>query len=120
MGIYLEDKESLLSWIGSQAGYDDAVSAIDSRRLTFIEEPTHDNLGFAVDEVLLDRLDCVVVEATLNAKGVLEGASSPSTLILIYWPTEAGVFLDGAVWEQGTPQFQWIEECDIAERGVTP
>ncbi len=118
--IFREDKESLLMWIGSQAGYDDAVAAIDEARLTFLQAPSHENLELIVDEILLDREDCAVVLATISAVGVLEGATDPTKFIWIYWPDAAGRLLQGAVWQDGTPQSQWIEECDLAIRGVSP
>ena len=118
--IYAGDKADLLRWLGSQAGYDDAVRAIDEQRIAFVQEPTHDNIELAVEELLLDRPDCVVVDVRLSAVGVVEGATTPSSLIYIYWPTVSGTLVQGAVWQDGTPQVQWIEECGLARRGVTP
>ena len=118
--IYNESREALLQWLGSQAAYDDALAVIDEERLSFLQEPTHENVAFGVDEVLLDREDCVAIAATIDTTGVVEGAEGTSSLILIYWPTADDRLQRGAVWQAGTPQFQWMEECDIALRGVTP
>ncbi len=118
--IFDSDKDALLDWLGSQGAYDDAVDAIDESRLSFLQEPTHDNISYTVEEVMLDRLDCVVTHSTIVTTGVVEGAVGPSALIVVYWPSAEGRLLEGAVWQVGTPQFQWIEECDIAVRGVTP
>lgn len=116
--IYHRDSEALLNWMGSQASYDGSIEAMD--RIVFLQEPTGETVSLQVDEVLLDRADCVAVLTTVSTLGVLEGASGSSTTIAIYWPDESGVFLDAAVWQKGTPEFQWMEECDIALRGVTP
>ncbi len=116
--IFHEGLDALRPWMGSQASYDGSIEAMD--RGVYLQEPTADNVGFLVDDVLLDREDCVVVLATVNTLGVLEGSSGSSTSISVYWPDASGRFLDAAVWQQGTPRFQWMEECDIAIRGVTP
>lgn len=118
--IYREDKAALLAWVGSQSLYDASVATIDESSLGFLRQPQHDNLSLSVDDVLLDRADCVAALTTISARGVLEGATDPTTLISIYWPEGDGGLLLGAVWQKGTPQSQWIEECDIAVRGVAP
>ncbi len=116
--IYHGDAQALLQWMGSQKAYDDSVALFDQG--IFIDEPTAENVGFAIEEILLDRPDCIVARSTANTIGVVDGATGESTVISVYWPSESGVLLDAAVWQQGTPRSQWIEECDIAVRGVTP
>lgn len=118
--IYNKDKPELLRWIGSQAIYDASVAAIDGGTIVFLQEPSHDNLTLQVDELLLDRSDCVVTVATASARGVLEGAQEPTSLIWIYWPDDTGQLVQGAVWQNGTPQSEWMSECDLQTRGVTP
>lgn len=119
LAIYQKDREELLRWSGSQNTYDNGLTAMD--RTVFLQRPSEENYSIAVTEVLLDRVDCVVTLDTVTIQeGVIEGVAGPSTTIKIWWPAEDGRFLYGAIWEQGTPRFQWIEECDIAVRGLTP
>ena len=99
--------------------YDRQVEAFD--RTDWLERPTADNYTIRVDEVLLDRPDCVVTLGTTEvAEGVIEGVSGSTTRISIWWPAPEGQFQLGAGWKAGTPQFQLMEECDIAIRGVSP
>ncbi|NND03246.1 MAG: hypothetical protein HKN91_10705 [Acidimicrobiia bacterium] len=118
--IYDEDADALLRWVGSQAEYEDGLEAME--RLNYLVRPTSEVVSVIVDDVLLDRADCVVTVDTIGVgDGVIDGVSAgSSTSIGIWWPSDDGRFLHGAVWQQGTPEFQWIEECDIAIRGVTP
>lgn len=118
--IHDKDADTLLHWVGSQAKYDDALDAMD--RNVYLQRPSIETFAVSVLEVLLDRPDCVVTIDTVTVgSGVIEGFDGgSSTNIGIWWPADDGRFLHGAVWAEGTPQFQWIEECDIALRGVTP
>lgn len=119
LAIYEKDPSSLLSWAGSQSSYDNGLEAMD--RTVYIQEPAPNNTTIIIDELLLDRPDCIVTRDTVTvAEGVIEGVVGPSTTIKVWWPGEGGRLLHGAIWQDGTPQFQWIEECDIAVRGVTP
>ena len=117
--MYDKDEGVLLQWIASQSIYDDTVQAILEDRVKFLVEPSEGNIQFTVDDLLLDRSDCVVVQASAEAEGVVEGVSEPSTFLWVFWP-QGGILQIGAVWQIGTPEVQWIEECDIAQRGVTP
>ena len=118
--VYDRDAEALFYWVASQKEYDDGLAAMD--RLNYLVRPDEDVVTVTLEEVLLDRPDCVVTRDTLSVgPGVIEGlGATSSTTIGIWWPAADGRFQHGAVWQQGTPQVQWIEECDLAQRGVTP
>lgn len=113
------DAEALLHWVGSQAVYERQIRAFE--RDDWLQRPSEQNYQVWVDEVLLDRSDCVVtLDSASVSPGVIDGFDGSSTSISIWWPAPEGHFQLGASWQQGTPRSQWIEECDIAVRGVTP
>ena len=118
--IHDEDFDALLFWAGSQKSYDDGITAMD--RTNYLQRPSWENFSYGVEEVFLDRHDCVVTRDALSVTdGVIEGiGESTSVNIRIWWPADDGRFQHGAIWQDGTPQVQWIEECDLAQRGVTP
>ena len=118
--VYDRDTDALLYWVASQKEYEDGLAAMD--RLSYLLRPDEDVVTVTLEEVLLDRPDCVVTRDTLSVgPEVIEGlGATSSTTIGIWWPAEDGRFQHGAVWQDGTPQVQWIEECDLARRGVTP
>lgn len=119
LAIYNEDKQALLTVIGSQSLYDNAVEVIDDQVIDFSEEPDNSNTRVNVTEVLLDRTDCVVTAAAPQLSSIV-GIDSIDPGIYVWWPTESESVVAGAVWDATTPESQWIEECDIAVRGVTP
>lgn len=118
--IYDKDKEALLQWVGSQAEYDLAVKSIVGDRVEFAAEPDNINTRLSLQEVLLDREDCVVAIASVDLESIL-GVDSIQSDLYVWWPSADGQrLLDAALWAASTPEFQWIEECDIATRGIKP
>jgi len=116
--IHDKDLDQALLFAGSQRIYDSTLEAME--RTVFLQRPSVENYFVAVSELRLDRPDCVVADVTTTADGVIEGVAGPGTTVMVFWPSQAGQVQLGAVWELSTPQSQWIEECDIAVRGVTP
>lgn len=118
--IYDKDVDALLQWAGSQSEYEGGLEAMD--RDSYIQRPDSDLVSVAVEEILLDRSDCVVtVDRITVGDGVIRDVPAGSSASIgIWWPAPDGRFLHGAVWQVGTPQSQWMEECDIAVRGVAP
>jgi len=116
--MYDKDPDALLPWVGSQKVYDRTIEAMDVAQ--FLEAPTLENVGLDIEELLLDRQDCVVTSTATDLRGVTEGADEVGQAIAVWWPDASGVLQAGAFWGEGTPRQIWMEECNVSPRGVTP
>ena len=115
--MYDKDPDALLPWVASQKVYDRTIEAFDL--FVFVKRPTLENVGIAIDDLLLDRADCVVTLTNVDATGVSEGASEAGQVVAVWWPNDEGILQAGAFWSETTPQQIWMEECDVAPRGLS-
>ena len=116
--MYDKDPAALSPWVGSQKVFDRTIESMD--RVVFTEIPTLDNVAVTVEDLLLDRVDCVVTLVSIDVRKVAEGADEIGRDVSVWWPDDSGVLSVAAFWGVGTPEQVWMDECDVAPRGVTP
>ena len=117
--IFDGDDEALLGVHGEQGAYDLDIEAIADGRLDFTARPSSDTLAYTVTGALLDRTDCIVIEDSLDVSDFLDVSGTTERLRVI-WPWDDGGFRLGTIWDAGTPDFAWLDDCDVRVRGVTP
>lgn len=119
--IYRDDPVALARWVGTDRLYEDGLRVMEDDSIPFIREPTADRLDLEIEEVLLDRADCVVLQITDELAGFIEADPSSRTRIVVHWPTGDPVYLRMAtVWAEGSPSAGWETDCDHRVRRPAP
>jgi len=113
------DIELLGMLLGSDGNYQPLAAAATNPGAHFTQKPSEGNFSLVVDEVLLDRADCVVARVQEDPTPFLvEG--SVDTLIAVLWPHPEIGWRIGWRAGGGTPESQWIPICDLADRDWSP
>lgn len=112
--IYRKDPDALWDVVATTAFHDAGVEAMSI--LEFNESPARELIDVEVNEVLLDRHDCLVVFATASAP-FLAGDSTNST-VKVLWPDDSRSWRFATSWQH--PRDLWQADCDDVVREVTP
>ncbi len=116
--IFRDDPAAVEAAVATAEMHAAALTAMAEDRIEFTAAPSADNVSLVVDEVLLDRPDCVVAVITDDLSGFVAAARASRTVITVYWPrTEPGRLAIATQWEPGTPESVWRTDCDERVRG---
>lgn len=114
--IYRKDPDALWEVVATQRFYDAGVAAMGQKGL-FASAPTLDGTRVAVNEILLDRPDCMAVWYRLDVTEYRgEGATTEKLLVL--WPDPRYSWRMATAW--GGPGDLWRNDCDLVTRPVLP
>lgn len=118
--VYRGDPGALATWVATGDLYEAGLEAMASESLRFIAPPTANRVGLQVDDVLLDREDCVVVLMTDRVDRFLDAATQSRTVIGVFWPDGGGRLRMAGRWGAGTPESAWLGQCDHLVRDPVP
>ena len=112
--IYRRDSGALWSIVATTPYHEAGVAAMDD--LSFDGPPSSDGLALRVDQILLDRADCLVVENTISMP-FLEGDPSDKGVDVL-WLDDSGGWRFASAWVY--PEDLWMADCDEVVREETP
>jgi hypothetical protein len=112
--IYRDDPNSLWAVVATTPLFDAGVRAID--QLEFVGPPTIDDIKPVVDQLLLDRPDCLVVENTISMPFLTGNPTERGVNVL--WPDDNGNWRFATAWVY--PDDLWLADCDELLREPTP
>ena len=112
--IYRRDPDALLDVVATTPFHDAGVEAMATAN--FASSPSRDVLHVEVDDILLDREDCLVVLNTITIP-FLEG-SPTNTSVKVMWPEEERGWRFATSWLD--PGDLWRDDCDDLVREQTP
>ena len=115
--IYFKDTELLLEVAGSEAVYNNGLAAIDSGAVVFVAEPTSQNTAAEVEDVLVDRPDCVAAQVLRTTESVDAPAES---VVQVWFPQSDGSFKVARNWGAGTSAQTVEPDCDLIIRDFQP
>ena len=115
--IYFEDLELLLAVAGSEAVYEAGVRAIEQGTVNFIAEPTAENTQVRVEQVVLDRDDCIAAEVIGTSESI---PAQPEPSVDIWFPQPDGSFKLASSWASGTSRTTIEPDCDNIFREFQP
>ena len=112
--IYRKDADALWNVVATSSKRETAISAMDSLR--FDEAPSLSATQLSVDQILLDRSDCLVVQADVAATFVDPDAATQSVYVL--WPDPRYGWRLASSWVYANDL--WQADCDEVTRESTP
>jgi hypothetical protein len=112
--IYERNSDDLWNVVATTRQHEAGIAAMDN--LSFVSAPSVEGLDVQVNEVLLDRNDCLVVHQTLTAL-TLEGSPSVET-VEVMWPDPRYGWRFATSWAH--PEDLWKADCDEVVREETP
>lgn len=111
--IYRRDPDALWDVVATTSYHETGMQAMDG--LVFESPPTESGLTILVQDILLDRPDCLVVQNTVSVPFLAGDPVAPSVDVL--WAHERG-------WRLATswvhPNDLWLADCDEVVREETP
>ena len=113
---YRRDTEALRDLIGGQALWDRWMGVEDPLSY-YATAPTPETFGLTLNEILLDREDCIVAHVTEDPTRFLNDDGVVEDLTIVMWEAPAGsrgwrlAERFGAV-----PESEWMAWCDIQDR----
>ena len=112
--IYRKDTDALWEVVATTPYQEAGIRAMD--RLEFDQEPRIDDLDLVVEDILLDRDDCLVVQNSVSLPFL---ASDPSsTGVDVLWPHDSRGWRFATAWVH--PNDLWLADCDEVVREDTP
>ena len=115
--LYFKDTGLLFDVAGSQAVYEAGLTAIENDSVAFIAEPTAENTSVTLNEVVLDREDCVAGEVTLATASV---DADLEPVVEVWFPQDDGRFKIARTWGSGTSAQTVEPDCDFIIRDFQP
>ncbi len=117
-GIFRDDPAAVEAAVATAEMRAAGMRAMTEDRIEFTAAPSPENVSLVVDEVLLDRSDCVVAVVTDDLSAFVDAARTSRTVITVYWPgSDTGRLVIATQWEPGTPESVWRTDCDRRARG---
>lgn len=113
------DIELLGTLLGDPFNYEPLAEAAESADSHFVARPSARNFRLALDEVLVDRDDCLAARVTEDPTEFL-AEGSVETVILVLWPSPDIDWRIGSVLGGGTPTSEWLQVCDLTNRNWSP
>ncbi len=110
--IYQKDPDALWEVVATEEKHRAGVEAMNSD--FFLSAPTVEGLGVELRQILLDRTDCLVTYASLDATQ-FRGTSATTTRVDVMWPAIDGSWRLATAWD--APGGSWILDCDVRNRG---
>jgi hypothetical protein len=112
--IYRKDADALWEVVATSQLRDNAVAAMDT--MTFLEVP--ELLAIEIDlNILLDRIDCLVVDQVVDSTAFRGGVGLFET-VSVLWPDPARGWRFATAWQN--PGDLWLPDCDQVVREKTP
>ena len=118
---YAQNLDELADVIGSEAFWN-RWTGVEDPLSYYSSAPTRDSLDVALNAVLLDRANCIVADVTEDPTQFLNEDSEIERLIIVMWP-----FADASLgwriaerWAGGTPESEWIRDCNVEDRSWRP
>ena len=115
--LYFKDTDLLFDVAGSQAVYEAGLAAIENDSVAFIAEPTAENTSVILNEVVLDREDCVAGEVEFSSQSI---GASVDQFVDVWFPQPNGLFKIARTWEVGTSVQTLEPDCDLIIRDFQP
>jgi hypothetical protein len=112
--IYRKDADALWNVVATTPFHEAGIAAMDE--LTFDAEPSSEQLGVTIVDVLLDRPDCLVVQNTVSMPFLVTNPSDSGVNVL--WPDERYGWRFATAWVY--PGDLWKADCDDLVREETP
>ena len=112
--IYRKDESALPDIVALQRDYDAAIQLMET--LAFIAPPNPTGITVEVQQLTLDRRDCIAAEFSIDAS-LIRGFDLPGTSLQILWPHDGGWRL-ARNWSG--PGDLWQIDCDVTDRTEIP
>jgi hypothetical protein len=112
--LFRDDADALWNVVATSSKQQAGVVAMDT--VPFLSPPTLDALRVEVERILLDRVDCLVAEARVEAPFVGEDTSTQGVYVL--WPDERYGWRLATTWVHANDL--WQSDCDDVTRESTP
>jgi hypothetical protein len=112
-GLYRRDRDQLAQWVATEELLAAGEAAITAGLPAFTAPPDADHLRLVVDDVLLDRPDCVAVRATDDIGGFIATPDGSQTTIMVFRPGERGRLRMVSLWDEATPRAVWSADCGV-------
>lgn len=112
--IYRRDPDALWDVVATTSTHESGVRAMTS--LEFVQAPSPENISITIDDVLLDRPDCLVVVNTVSVD-FIRGTPS-DTAVEVLWPDPNSMWRFATSWVH--PDDLWQADCDEVVRETTP
>lgn len=112
--IYRKDADALWDIVATTPYHEAGVRAMD--QLEFDDEPTAHALDLTIENILLDRDDCLVVENTVSLPFLQFDPRESGVEVL--WPDDSGDWRFASSWVH--PNDLWLADCDEVVREQTP
>jgi hypothetical protein len=114
--IYRKDEDALWAVVATQQRFDAGIEAMQLPDL-FTSPPIRESVEVVVEDVLLDRPDCLVAEHEFDASAFRNGGGEGGT-VSVLWPDPAGNWRFATDWQN--PEDLWRGDCDNLEREDLP
>jgi hypothetical protein len=112
--IYRKEADALWDVVATTSKFEAGLQAMDT--LAFTEPPSRAGIHVEIDELLLDRADCLVPYGTTSSE-FLSGKPSVTGLEVL-WPDPRRDWRMATSWV--FPQELWLADCDEVTREETP
>jgi hypothetical protein len=112
--IYRKDPDALWDVVATTPYHEAGLSAMSN--LEFDEQPTVDALDLVVENILLDRDDCLVVQNSVSLPFLAPDSSSTGVDVL--WPDPTRGWRFATAWVHANDL--WLADCDEIAREETP
>ncbi len=112
--LFRDDVDALWLVVATTSKQEAGVSAMET--VPFVRPPALDELMVEVRDVLLDRPDCLVVQARIEAPFVGEGTGTEGVYVL--WPDSRYGWRMATTWVYANDL--WLSDCDEMVREETP
>ena len=103
--IFQKDEQMLADALAVQDRYENGLELMEDENY-FTEEPTREGIIIEVQEVLIDREDCLAVSYHGDAT-VFRGPDAQGEFITVYWPRPSD-----ARWRRAYRGDEWQDACD--------
>ena len=113
--IYRKDETQLGDVVAIQLLYDAATRAMETEE--FVAPPTRLTVSVSIEQIILDRPDCLVVHRHLDLSQTLADPQE-SLAVQILWPREDGSYRLARLWS--SPADLWQDDCDLMDRTEIP
>ncbi len=113
--IYRKDPDALWKVDATVEGHEAGVAAMET--MSFTEEPSLAGTQVRVEEVLLDRPDCLVAWFSLDVSAY-RGPGAQTRKVAVLWPDARYGWRIGGTWSG--PGDLWRTTCDLVTRESTP
>jgi hypothetical protein len=112
--IYRKDSDALWQVVATSQFHNDGKAAMNT--MTFIAAPTREGVVVGNVRILLDRLDCLVVQQYVDMSG-FRGVIGDDT-VRVLWPDVQRGFRFATAWQFSNDR--WLDDCNDLARETTP